>query len=232
MRVSLQPAFVLHTRLFRDTSLLLELITLEHGRIAAISRGARRPKSHLRGLLLPFTPLLVSWSGKNELMLLSKAEPNGLAHSLSGDALLSGFYLNELLVKLFHAHDPHPELYQIYQQTISSLQRGIIQPALRAFERRLLSELGYGLQLNQDVKGREIEPDRYYQFFPDRGFVPTTSSEYVTGFLGKSLLAFHDSNLQTNTELQDAKRLMRNALQFLLAGRKLKSYELFSKMKA
>ncbi len=156
-RVTLHPVFILHTRPFRDTSLLVDALTTEYGRISVLARGVRTARTPLRGILQPFVPLLMSWSGKGELVSMSKVEAVGLPYSLQGKALISGFYLNELIMRLLHRYDPHPILYDAYQQALLGLQqKTTIELVLRLFEKCLLKELGYGLQLEgvlQNVLG-------------------------------------------------------------------------------
>lgn len=226
MRVSLQPAFVLHTRSFRDTSLLVDLFTVEHGRVSVIAHGARGAKSKLRGLLLPFVPLLVSFSGKTDLMTLGKVETNGLSYNLVGTNLLSGLYINELLVRLLAWHDPHPNIFTAYQNTLKHLQNAKnIQVALRLFEKQLLNKIGYGLALTKDVTGQAISADNYYCYEYERGFVKGSKNKSNT-FSGKSLLALYNNNLTDPAILNDLKNLMRLIFNHLLADRPIKSREL------
>ena len=163
-RVQLQPAYLLHRKPFRDTSLLLEVFTREFGRIGLVARGARGPRSKLKGVLQPYQPLLLSWSGRGELPTLTSAESQAGALFLQGNALISGFYLNELLMRLLARHDPHTELFISYQ---TALQRLIMNDeldwTLRLFERDLLQQLGYGLLLTHEGQsGAEVEPDSRY----------------------------------------------------------------------
>jgi DNA repair protein RecO (recombination protein O) len=162
--------YVLHTRPYRDTSLLVDLFSREHGRIGAIARGVRGPKSRHRGLLQPFTPLLVSWFGKSDLVTLNGIEPNGAPHYLTGDRLLSGLYMNELLVRALHQADPHPALFDAYTEaveklaTVMSAQSGIqsIERILRLFEKQLLQEVGYGGENLQDVTHETLITDQHF----------------------------------------------------------------------
>lgn len=148
VRTVLQPAFVLHARPYRDTSLLVELLTAERGRLTVLARGVRNQRSRFNGLLVPFSPLLVSFSGKTDLQVLRQVEANGLSYNLRGNMLLSGFYLNELLIRLLQRHEPHPNVYQAYQYTLNVLADTVQpEPALRLFEKYLLVDIGYGLQL-------------------------------------------------------------------------------------
>ena len=152
MRVSLQPAFVLHARPWRETSLIVETLTQHFGRIALIAKGARRPRSAVRGLLMAFQPLTLSWFGKRELRTLKNAEWQGGQPLLAGPALMCGFYLNELILKLLPRDDPHPQLFLQYQQTLKELAEGAAQAVtLRRFEKRLMQELGYALLLEQEA---------------------------------------------------------------------------------
>ncbi len=132
-RVSLQPAYVLHHRPYRDSSLLLEIFTPDHGRVGLVARGARSPKSRLYGVLQPFQPLLISWVGRGELATLSGAEANGPPQRLQGKSVISGFYINELLLRLLHRHDPHAALFDGYARTLPLLAQavapGVLPPA-------------------------------------------------------------------------------------------------------
>jgi DNA repair protein RecO (recombination protein O) len=232
-RVILQPAFVLHTRSFRDTSLLVDLFTLQYGRVSTLARGVRSAKSKSRGLLLPFVPLLASWSGKTELMTLGKIEANGSAYDLLGKNLLSGFYLNELLVRLLARHDPHPDIFHVYQNTLNNLQNiKDVQITLRLFEKQLLAKIGYGLQLTKDVYGSAITADQYYYYEHERGFIKcqrdlNTNTQNI--FSGENLLAFHNNKFKDVSALREIKYLMRFIFDYLLDNKPLKSRELVNK---
>lgn len=231
--ITLQPAYILHTRPYRDTSLLLELFVAEHGRFTAVARGARGVRSRFKGLLQPFVPLLISWYGKTDLVTLSAAEPNGKAHGLIGKELLCGIYLNELLVRLLHRHDPHPQLYYAYQEALIALQQGKSQQhTLRHFEKCLLTELGYALQLDREAEtDMQVMPEKFYYFDPHHGLSTCVSESQQTMarhiFSGHSLLALHAGELDHDQVLQDAKRLLRIALGRLLEERPIRSRELF-----
>lgn len=233
MRISLQPAFILHHRTYRETSLLLDLFTESHGRISLLARGVRTHRSKLRSLLQPFVPLFISWQGKSELMLLNSAENNGTPFQLRGDCLLSGFYLNELLVRVLQKQDPHPPLYTIYHNTLLELQTGQLQQqTLRLFEKKLLEELGYGLQLQRDFStGEELVAEQSYLFYPEQGFkrsAPGAGNKMQ--FKGKSLLALAAEQLNDEECIRDAKRLMRIAFTSLLGLQFLHSRKLFTEV--
>jgi len=238
MRIALQPAFVLHHRAYRETSILLDLFTEEYGRVAVIARGVRQNRSRLRSLLQPFVPLLVSWQGNSELMTMLTAESNGYSRQLRGECLFSGLYLNELLMRVLHKQDPHPELYTIYQDTLLELQNAqLLHKTLRLFEKRLLETLGYGLQLKHDAaKNQDFIAGKYYRFHLEHGFEVCEEAQTAPGqgsiFSGKSLLALATEQLDDAACLYDAKRLMRLALAPLLGERQLRSRQLFINVKS
>lgn len=230
--VLLQPAYILHTRAYRDTSLLLDLFSPEYGRVSAVARGVKSARARFKGLLQPFVPLLVSWVGRTELLTLTGAESHAAPHYLSANSLLCGIYVNELLVRLLHRYDPHPNLYRIYQHTLTQLGQGqTVQPALRIFEKELLSELGYALQLDREsFSDSAIAPEQFYYFDPKQGLSRCTehladNSPYV--FSGESLLAFHSNDFLDEKYQRDAKRLLRIALGHLLGDKPINSRELF-----
>lgn len=231
-RVLLAPAYVLHRRAYRETSFLVELFSQEHGRLTVIARGARKARSAAQGLLQPFVPLLVSWSGKGELMTLSHVEAAGIIQPLRGEVLFTGFYLNELLMALLERFDAHPMIYAQYAKALTKLaEQGLSEPILRSFEKQLLEELGYGLLPKSPVSLHNMfSPERYYRFVPEQGFVPSetggTGSQASAIFSGKSLLAIAAEDW-TADSLQDAKRLIRIVLTPLLGAKQIHSRRLF-----
>ena len=228
--VNLQPAYVLHSRAYRDTSALLEIFALDYGRVSLVARGVKGTKARYKGLLQPFVPLLMSWQGKGELMTLRMAEPHGIAHNLMGNTLLCGLYLNELLVKLLHRYDAHPELFLSYQQTLIALQeKDQQQIVLRLFEKNLLTELGYALQLEYEaITHQPIDVERFYFFNPTQGLLPCLNpNQQPNVFQGENLLAIHNNNFAHSAYMRDAKRLIRIALNHLLEGKTIRSRELF-----
>lgn len=232
MRVSeLTPAFVLHTRAYRDSSMLLELITRDHGRVSAIARGVRKKTTTKRGLLQLFVPIMVSWSGRAELMTLREVEPGGLVPKLQGSRLYSALYLNELLVRLLQRFDPYPRLYQLYAHTLLELaNHANVELILRVFEKRLLQELGYGLQIEREAKtGNVVQADSYYHYSADLGLsqIEQAQAHLQQAFLGAHLQAIAKHELQEKIVLQEAKRLTRLALAPLLGKHTIKSRELF-----
>lgn len=233
MRVTQASGFVLHQRDYSESSLLLEAYTRAHGRIGLIAKGARRPSSRLRGVLKPFQALLLSFSGRGELMLLTAAEPDGLGAPLSGEALYCGFYLNELLVRLLHRHDPHEALYDRYRAALEGLAAGAgNESILRVFEKHLLGEIGYGLVLERDTDQQPLDPAAFYDYVADRGPVLIRHPELRARLegvrvSGATLLALAEERLPDPTTLREAKMLMRELLAVRLGDRPLHSRRLF-----
>lgn len=229
----LQPGYLLHQRAYRDTSLLLEVFTPEHGRFGLVARGARAPKSRNRGLLQLFQPLLLSWIGRAELGTLTGVESNGAAPRLLGATLYSGFYLNELMMRLLQRLDPHPELFMAYADALQGLQHATERP-LRLFEKRLLETLGYGLLLDHVAdSGEPVEADALYRYELETGPVAVVQAPaHGLCLHGSSLLSLAADQLQDAQSLSECKRLMRAALGLYLGERKLKTREVFASIAA
>ena len=224
-RVWLAPAYVLHQYAYRDTSRILEVFTGEHGRLTLFARGASGPKSTLRGVLRPFQRLLVSWSGNWEACQLATAEIDGPMTHLAPARLMSGFYLNELLLKLTERRDAHPEIFVSYDSCVQALCDGETEePTLRRFEKRLLHELGYGLELGQTGDGVPVEGDKYYRFALQSGPQPCVA-ESPGAIYGRSLADLQAGSFGDARSLRDAKRVLRAAIDACLDGRPLKSRE-------
>ena len=224
-RVWLAPAYVLHQYAYRDTSRIVEVFTGDHGRLTLFARGANGPKSTLRGVLRPFQRMLVSWCGKGEACQLVTAEIDGLMTSLSPNRLMSGFYLNELLLKLTERCDPHPEIFFSYASCVQSLCAGDLEePTLRRFATRLLNDLGYGLDLARTADGVPVASDGYYRFALQSG--PQLCVADAPGAVyGQSLTDLQLESFGDPRSLRDAKRVLRTAIDACLDGRVLKSRE-------
>lgn len=237
MRVTLQMGMILHSRPWRETSVLLEVFAREHGRVGLLARGVRASRSRWRGLMRPFLPVVLSWSGKGELCTVTGIEPVGLPLQLGGAVLSSGLYLNELLVRLLPRFDPCPNLFDVYQRTlqdlVTSTDMGFIERCLRIFEKQLLVELGYGFSLECEYGGQQlIQPQEYYHYLMGRGLVRAALSSAKGGaplFLGQHLLALHHGILDNTETLSAAKRLMRQVFAGLLGAKPLRSRQLFCK---
>lgn len=224
-RVQQQPAFVLHHRPFRDSSQLLDLMTRDHGRIALVARGSRGAKSRLRGLLRPFLPLRVSWVARSDLGTLTGAEAAGAPLSIDGDAMLSGFYTNELLLNLLHRHDPQPEIFDLYGETIAALASvAELSGVLRRFEMCLLMFLGYALNLEFEAGShRPVEPTQHYEYRMEQGPVPVSRSDGRLVFAGETLAAIQAQRFDDPAVRKAAGRLLRDVIGHHLGGRELKS---------
>ncbi len=234
--VLLQQVYLLHLKAYRNTSALIEVFSADYGRVCLVARGVRKKKSQLQGLLQPFTPLLMSWRGRGDLMTMHTAEINGTAHLLKGDALLSAMYLNEILLYLLIRFDPHPDLYSYYSHALSKLEiakgRHAIEAVLRYFEKHLLQELGYGLTLDHDVEsGLPIRADCTYRYKLGYGPVLHRDSQPSKGgefcLQGKTLLQFNRNALTEPQAFKEVKYLMRAAIEEQLGGKVLNSRKLF-----
>ena len=175
-RVDHEPGYVLHTYPYKETSLIVEAFTRRFGRVALLARGARRPRSAMRGVLLSFHPLRFSWSGSADLANLRDAEWAGGIPLLGGRGLMCGFYVNELLLRLLPRDDPHENLFDVYAGALAGLAAQDVSAVLRDFEKRLLAELGYAPLLETDAASRPIDPERLYTYEPDRGPVPANGN--------------------------------------------------------
>lgn len=220
---------MLHAKPYRDSSLLVDLFSSEHGRIKVIARSARGPRSRFRGRLQPFMPLTTSWSGRTELKSLTHCECAGLPINLSGQALVSGFYLNELLYRLLRTEEPATDLFHAYQHTLQALcDVNAVQSSLRYFELLLLQELGYGLNLYTDANTHDaIDKDKHYAFTLQLGFHESLGIENRFTVSGEALIAWRDHQLETPEHCQAVKRISRYVLSHYLGNQPLKTRELF-----
>lgn len=232
-RVALQPAYILHSQPFQNTSLLVDFFTMDYGRVRAIAKGARSAKSKYRSLLQLFHPVLVSLSGRGELKTVTGVESSLGAITLEGQRLFSGMYINELLTRLLLNHVEHKQLYLAYQDTLVALQGSAdIQLLLRQFELCALSELGYGINLESDCRSHaEIDIEKTYRFTPDVGFeaIDATDASSSKVYSGAHIVALRELDLSDAETAKTAKRLLRTALAAHLGGKPLHSRSLFSK---
>ena len=212
-RADHQPGYVLHTYPYKETSLIVEAFARSFGRVALLARGARRPRSAMRGVLLAFHPLRLGWSASAELGNLIAAEWAGALQPLAGRGLMCGFYLNELLLRLLPRDDPHEALFDAYAESLAALSEGSPQfPVLRSFEKRLLAELGYAPLLEHEAaSGAPIEPERRYAYEPDRGPMLTNSSSSEFTVSGQTLLDLAADQF-ARPETRDEARLLLRAL--------------------
>jgi DNA repair protein RecO (recombination protein O) len=222
-RVQLARAYVLHQRPFRDTSLIVEVFARDYGRMTVFARAARGPRSRF-AILQPFRALLLSWSGRGEAPQLTGAENADHPPGLPAACLMSAFYLNELLLKLVTRHDPHPQLFDQYEATLAQLRAQLcVDAPLRQFEARLLEFIGYGLNLAAEADtGHPVRSEAFYHFQPGvHGVVIAEPGS--SGAIGGSVLqrlALGDG-FDSDSELRQARSLMRAALDHCLEGREL-----------
>jgi DNA repair protein RecO (recombination protein O) len=222
-----QPVFVLHTYPFKETSLVVELFSRDFGRIAAVAKGARRPRSAMRGMLQSFQPLSATWSGKSELRNLHALEWGDGLLLLNGDALMCGFYLNELLLRLLPREDAHEELFNYYARTLHVLAAGMDAPAtLRRFELRLLQQLGYALPLAEDANGAGIQPGAAYRYVAEHGALLENEAETGVQLAGKTLLDMAREDYADPVTQQQSKLLMRTLLAHHLGDKPLYTRQL------
>jgi len=224
-RVQQQPAFILHHRPFRDSSQILDILTRDHGKIALVSRGSRGAKSRLRGIIRPFLPLRVSWVARSDLGTLTGAEAAGLPAGLRGDAMLSAYYVNELLINFLHRHDPQAEIFDLYTDTLNALCTcEAVASVLRSFEIELLSLLGYALSIKHESGTHEVlDPAGNYEYRMERGAVAVSRSSGPMVFSGSLLLAIQSQQFESPEVLRAAGRLLREVISHHLGGKELKS---------
>ena len=230
-KVDGQPAFVLHSYPFRETSLIVEVFSRDYGRVALLARGARRPRSALRGLLLAFQPLELAWAGKGEVQTLMKAEWQGGQPLLTGKALFCAYYLNELMMHLLPREDAHARLFSVYAETLRRFAGSLQESDLRCFERAFLQELGYGLTLEKDAKGLQIDVAGHYSYEIEHGPVrlqyPGNSALSVSG---KTLIDLANEDFSDPRSLLEAKQLMRALIAHYTGGKHLQTRKIFMEL--
>lgn len=212
---------------------MLEVLTAEYGRLSLVARGARRKArggSSGSALLQPFIPLLLSFSGRAELKSLTAKEAAGKLHELRGERLFSAMYVNELLVRLLHRHDPHPQLFAAYTEALQALAReDVVDTTLRHFEFKLLDELGYSFDLALDAdSGERVQAHLWYHYIPDLGLVAKVDAADPSrpAYAGADLIAMAGGQFGGSVRVT-AKRLLRQALAGHLGDAPLRSRELF-----
>jgi len=233
-RINNESGFILHTYPFKETSVVAEVFTRSHGRVALIARGARRPASALRGLMQPFTPLLLSWFGKSELKTLHAAEWQGGLVAPQGRALMCGFYLNELLLRLMARGDAHELLYDRYVGTLDQLAGEAcvtdFERILRRFEKNLLSEIGYGATFDTEAdSGAPIDPEARYVFQPERGALRAIGQPGCP-VSGQTLIDLATDHFERPVTLVEAKALMRSLINHTLGAKPLYTRQLLREL--
>ena len=230
-RVDGQACYVLHAYPFRETSLILEVFSRSYGRIALMARGARRPRSSLRGLLMSFQPLELGWAGAGEVATLMKAEWVGGQPLLEQRALWVGYYINELLVNLLPREDGHERLYEAYETLLRQLAIEVREANLRRFEKTLLQELGYGLNLTHDRNDQAIRPELDYRYEIENGATPLRKGESAEiRVLGQTLLDIDSENFSNPLTTAQAKQLMRALMHYYLGGKVMETRKIFMEL--
>ena len=230
MRITLEPSYVLHSRPYRESSLLLEVLSRSHGRVGLVARGARAARSRWKNVLQPFRPLLLSWIQKGELGTLTSADQVASPPALAGESLFCGLYANEVTTRFLQRSDPHPGLFEAYRQLVAELATGgQPQPLLRVYEVRLLQAAGFGLQLDHEHGTSDgINANAWYSYVPESGpkrreYDAATAHELVSG---AALLALKTGEIEEQY-LQELKSLMRRLIRFYLGDKPLNSQSLF-----
>src|SRR3982750_592369 len=234
----MDKGYVLHTYHYKETSLILQAWTEKHGRLGLVAKGARRPKSASRIVLVPFQPLTLDWFGRGELRTLKTAEASAPATPLAGEALMSAFYMNELLLKLTTRDDPHEKLFDAYDTAITELralsrsrvtpQAPHLEPILRRFELKLLQEVGYALELAREAGSHvPIVAEREYFYVVERGAVAAGASpegetpSNAVRLRGLTLIDLERGRFEDPTTVAQSKQLMRLLIHHSLNGQEL-----------
>lgn len=223
--VLLERGFVLHHRPFKNSSQIIDCLTSRHGRVSLVANGSRRAKTGQRALLQPFAPLRLSWLRRSELGRLTGVEMDGAAFGLCGDALLGGFYVNELLMRLVERGDHSDEIFSCYSNCLSELHAGRrIARSIRLFELSFLRALGYGLGLERDaLTGEPLRTESRYTFVFERGLTRIDSPSSADVFEGGHLISLREQLLDDPGSLRSAKRLLALVLNAYLGERPLRS---------
>lgn len=234
MRVNQHPAYVLHARPWSETSLLVDVFTREHGRFRLLAKGARRQKTGQRALLQPFQPLIMSWSARRSLGTLTGVEIRAHYPRLRAQYLASAYYMSELLFKFLHAHDAHESLFEAYDEAIAQLcEQREPEAVLRCFECSLLTEVGYGLQLQHDAGTlKPITADARYYYYPEKGPVEVRENDSQAGLTvsGHTLQALSNQEYNDPRVQKESKRLLRMLLTRQIKGRTFNTRKVYSQM--
>lgn len=230
--VLLEPGFVLHHRPFRNTSLIVDCLTESHGRVGLICQGARRAGTGNRALLQPFARLRLSWVRRGELGRLTQVESGASTAPLTGDGLLAGFYMNELLIRLLARGDHNPAIFERYRDSIERLALdGRVARTVRLFELSLLESLGYAVGLEHDAQtGAELSADKAYVFEHEAGLTAAGPGHGNGAYPGAHLISLREGRLEDRESLRTARRLLETILASHLGGRPLKSREVMTEL--
>lgn len=230
MKVSLHPCYILHQRPYRETSLILDIFSRDYGKLSLVARGARKGRNNQRSIMQTNQKLNMAWTIRGEMGTLTGIEALGNNYNLANRALLAAFYINELLMRLLHKHEPCPELFDAYETALRTLcECNDEQLILRLFEKRLLETMGYGLVLDHDVvSGKPVEDETIYYYQADSGPTAFPTAKYAhVKISGAALAALADESIHEQKDLQEVKILTRFVLKSHLGSKPLASRELF-----
>ena len=224
-----QNVYILHTYPFKETSLIVELFSEHHGRIPVVAKGARRPRSILRGMLQAFQPLQATWSGNGDIKTLHNIEWSAKYLAIDGDALICGFYLNELLIRLLLREGTHSGLFKFYHEAIEMLSlKNNLSVTLRRFELRLLQELGYQVPLKLDGNSQPVLAEKVYRYQAEYGASDSSESKDGIKVMGQTLIDMNVDNYESSQTEKQSKLLMRYLIAHYLGNKPLNSKQLFS----
>ena len=232
MKVEFSPAFILHQRPYRETSLLLDVFSQQFGRLSLIAKGIRKTKRSQQGIMQLYQPLLLSWSGYGDLQTLTAVEVASARFVLQNNASLCGLYINELLIRFLPLAEPESEIYRAYEVALEGLQNKTgDEVVLRLFEKHLLMQLGYGLILDKESEtGLLIQADNRYVYQADMGLKQWGKAGNRATISGRSLQHLIDETGFDQSSLQEIKQLMRSVINHYLGGKPLQSRQLFAQM--
>ena len=230
-----EPAYLIHQRPYSETSQIINLFSRHYGRVDVIAKGSKRPKSKFKSFLQPFSPILVSWSGRSQLKTLrsvdisSRKQPN-----VTGKHLMSAFYLNELILNFLTTADPYPDLFDTYSLAIENLSNAdSSEIILREFEIELLTEIGYAINFQTEaMSSKKIEPNQSYRFIAEEGFVSSIASSARDALIKGSVIHAIDQRDFSDPEtLRTAKRIARESIKYHLSGKELNTKKVVKSLK-
>jgi len=232
LKVDLTSAYILHQRPYRETSVLLDVFSQAHGRVSLLAKGVRNKKRSQQGNFQLYQPLLLSWIGRGELHTVNASEVMGPRYLLKENSALCGLYLNELLVKLLPVNEPEPAIFNAYQLALEGLQAGRTnEVVLRLFEKRLLTQLGYGISLDYEaISGDKIVEHQHYYYQPDVGLLLWQQGLNRATISGRSVQHLNSESEFDEESLQEIKQLMRTVINHYLGGKPLQSRQLFAQL--
>ena len=228
IRVTDQPAYLLHRRDWKNTSIILDLLTQDFGRISVLAKAGRSSRS--KSLYQPFCRLSLSWSGRSDLKTLTGID--GTEIRVSEHLYLPLLYINELICAYLPGHEAMPELFYLYDKLLERADQHFGESQLREFERSAMTLLGYMPDTTiESESGKSIDPEKYYRFLPADGFVSVGSNE-TNAIVGKTIMDWNQRRYDKKPVLLLAKIVMRSIIDFNLHGKRLKSRDIYQQIKS